>query len=660
MRVVLYAWAESKGKFRTPQKSLKSLHHLSLIQSRLVIDKAIQSAIDGDFRMSVTYRPVLQSSCFPGGEPGVRLYEQPKQRGTRFRYKCEGPSAGSIPGERSSENNRSFPSIQISNFYGRGKVRVSLVTKNEPYKPHPHELVGKDCKDGYYEAEFGPERSIIIFQNLGIQCVKRREVKDAIMQRVTRCINPFNVPREQLLQTEDYDPNVVRLCFQVFLQDEAGHYTQALAPTVSNPIYDNRAPTTAELRICRVNRNSGGVRGGDEVFLLCDKVQKDDIEVRFFTQTWEAKGCFSQADVHRQVAIVFKTPPYMDASITAPLTVGMQLRRPSDKQVSEPMEFRYLPDNKDPHGCQEKKRRLEDIMKSFSTFNGMSPVNRPNPVSWMNQLIKQEPKTMNMKTTPAVRQKASPTPHSTSMYRPCPLAPVMTSQASAQATVSINHVVTHPYPTIPTEAVRMVPTSGTNGLSAQLQPSTVFTGVAENTSLPLLTEMDLQCLGQDQELRGSSTQAQQQQKQAPLNRKEPTATGGGIQGSWPGYGLTVVQDVLKGGSSGMTFGDNMESEDSPHRFVRPLQAPFQLKQEPVGACQPPNVVMVTPEGPLTYSTLTPCPVSNGGALGTLRQNGVENGYCPVFNGLRSHGQFSPNGIDVDEHFDDIIWPYFSE
>uniref|UniRef100_A0A4W5LJX3 IPT/TIG domain-containing protein n=1 Tax=Hucho hucho TaxID=62062 RepID=A0A4W5LJX3_9TELE len=106
------------------------------------------------------------------------------------------------------------------------------------------------------------------------------------------------------------------------------------------------APNTAELRICRVNRNSGCVKGGDEIFLLCDKVQKDDIEVRFFSPGWEAKGSFSQADVHRQVAIVFKSPPYYDTSITGPVTVHMQLRRPTDQEVSEPMEFRYLPDDK--------------------------------------------------------------------------------------------------------------------------------------------------------------------------------------------------------------------------------------------------------------------------------------------------------------------------
>lgn len=48
-----------------------------------------------------------------------------------------------------------------------------------------------------------------------------------------------SVPREQLLQTEEYDLNVVRLCIQVFLQDENGHYSRALNPIVTNPIYDN-------------------------------------------------------------------------------------------------------------------------------------------------------------------------------------------------------------------------------------------------------------------------------------------------------------------------------------------------------------------------------------------------------------------------------------
>lgn len=71
----------------------------------------------------------------------------------------------------------------------------------------------------------------------------------------------------------------------------------------------------------------------------------DDIEVRFATNEWEAKGIFSLADVHRQVAIVFRTPPFYK-DISEPVTVKMQLRRPSDQEVSVPMDFRYLPEEK--------------------------------------------------------------------------------------------------------------------------------------------------------------------------------------------------------------------------------------------------------------------------------------------------------------------------
>lgn len=53
-----------------------------------------------------------------------------------------------------------LPSPQIHNYVGPGKVRISLVTKEAPHRPHPHDLVGKDCKEGYYEAELAAERSI--------------------------------------------------------------------------------------------------------------------------------------------------------------------------------------------------------------------------------------------------------------------------------------------------------------------------------------------------------------------------------------------------------------------------------------------------------------------------------------------------------------------
>ncbi|XP_027678123.1 proto-oncogene c-Rel isoform X1 [Chelonia mydas] len=332
-----------------------------------------------------------------GSEPCVEIFEQPRQRGMRFRYKCEGRSAGSIPGERSTDSNKTYPSVEVLNFDDKVKVRITLVTKNEPYKPHPHDLVGKDCRDGYYEAEFGRDRRVLSFQNLGIQCVKKRDLKESICSRIARKINPFSVPEEQLLNVDEYDLNVVRLCFQVFLPDEHGSCTLPLPPVISNPIYDNRAPNTAELRICRVNKNCGSVKGGDEIFLLCDKVQKDDIEVRFVWNEWEAKGSFSQADVHRQVAIVFKTPPFYE-DITEPVTVKMQLRRPSDQEVSESMDFRYLPDEKDPYGNKAKRQRqistltLQKLIQEYGPNVSERPKAAPfRSIPGEGRVIKKEP-----------------------------------------------------------------------------------------------------------------------------------------------------------------------------------------------------------------------------------------------------------------------------
>lgn len=57
--------------------------------------------------------PLNQFLCSAVAEPQIQIFEQPKQRGMRFRYKCEGRSAGSIPGENSSDNNRTYPSVQV-------------------------------------------------------------------------------------------------------------------------------------------------------------------------------------------------------------------------------------------------------------------------------------------------------------------------------------------------------------------------------------------------------------------------------------------------------------------------------------------------------------------------------------------------------------------
>lgn len=54
------------------------------------------------------------SNCFVClGTPYIEIIEQPKARGMRFRYKCEGRSAGSIPGEKSNDSTKTHPAIKV-------------------------------------------------------------------------------------------------------------------------------------------------------------------------------------------------------------------------------------------------------------------------------------------------------------------------------------------------------------------------------------------------------------------------------------------------------------------------------------------------------------------------------------------------------------------
>lgn len=66
--------------------------------------------------------------------PYVVILEHPAPKALRFRYECEGRSAGSIPGINSTVDLKTFPTIQVVNYTGRAVVVVSCVTKDYPHK----------------------------------------------------------------------------------------------------------------------------------------------------------------------------------------------------------------------------------------------------------------------------------------------------------------------------------------------------------------------------------------------------------------------------------------------------------------------------------------------------------------------------------------------
>lgn len=142
--------------------------------------------------------------------------------------------------------------------------------------------------------------------------------------------------RAASIQAKDMDLSVVRLMFTAFLPDSDGGFSRRLEPVVSEPIYDSskslhvslcsagvsppwethphlrpnvtsrlrrarrpqvhsfssanrclvhtdlfpslfsEAPNASNLKIVRMDRTAGCVTGGEEVYLLCDKVQKGE------------------------------------------------------------------------------------------------------------------------------------------------------------------------------------------------------------------------------------------------------------------------------------------------------------------------------------------------------------------------------------------------
>uniref|UniRef100_A0A8D2IXC3 Nuclear factor kappa B subunit 2 n=1 Tax=Varanus komodoensis TaxID=61221 RepID=A0A8D2IXC3_VARKO len=296
------------------------------------------------------------SQMFEG--PFLTVIEQPKQRGFRFRYGCEGPSHGGLPGASSEKGHKTYPTVKISNYVGPAKIEVDLVTHTDPPQVHAHSLVGKQCNAaGNCTVAVGPKDMTAQFNNLGVLHVTKKNMMEVIKdklqkQKMRNRLQPLTEAEQEALEQEakelkkSMDLSIVRLRFSAFLRDSNGNFSLALKPVISDPIHDSKSPGASNLKISRMDKTAGSVRGGDEVYLLCDKVQKDDIEVRFYEDDengWQAFGDFSPTDVHKQYAIVFRTPPYHQAKIDRPVTVFLQLKRKRGGDVSDSKQFTYYP-----------------------------------------------------------------------------------------------------------------------------------------------------------------------------------------------------------------------------------------------------------------------------------------------------------------------------
>lgn len=82
------------------------------------------------------------------------------------------------------------------------------------------------------------------------------------------------------------------------------------------------------MTICKLSHCSSSCAGGQEIILLCEKVVKEDIKVKFFEEidnktVWEDYGTFIQSSVHKQVAISLKTPKYNRVAVESVAKVSL-------------------------------------------------------------------------------------------------------------------------------------------------------------------------------------------------------------------------------------------------------------------------------------------------------------------------------------------------
>lgn len=145
----------------------------------------------------------------------TKIIEQPA-RSVRFRYECETKYPANIPGINSSKRKKTYPTIQVVGHRGKAVAVVSCVTKDPPHTPHCHNLVGRNCTLGVCTTPIPTDTMTVAFDNMGIRCVKKRDIAESLKVRKQVRVDPFRTGFNG--SCELIDINSVRLAFQVFIQ----------------------------------------------------------------------------------------------------------------------------------------------------------------------------------------------------------------------------------------------------------------------------------------------------------------------------------------------------------------------------------------------------------------------------------------------------------
>ncbi|NP_001095935.1 nuclear factor NF-kappa-B p110 subunit isoform 1 [Bombyx mori] len=308
--------------------------------------------------------------------PFLRIIEQPQDY-FRFRYASEmAGTHGCLLGKSSSTNkNKVHPTVELVNYTGQAVIKCQLAQHKTP-EEHPHKLFEEEQDNDDREVScIVPKQGIykVGFGGMGIIHTAKKNVPGLLFQKYAeKCKNISN--KELKIQCENMaksiDLNIVRLKFSAH---DISTDREICKPVFSEPIHSLKSAASNDLKICRISRCSGRPVGGEDVYIFVEKVNKKNIQIRFFEldenghRVWTANGSFMPGDVHHQYAIIFRTPAYKDTKISKNVNVYIELARPSDGRTSEPKEFKYIAE---PIYSNSKKRRMNASCSTSPASSG--------------------------------------------------------------------------------------------------------------------------------------------------------------------------------------------------------------------------------------------------------------------------------------------------
>nr|ACJ36224.1 relish [Penaeus chinensis] len=339
----------------------------------------------------------------------IQILEQPQSK-FRFRYKSEMVGThGQLKADRSDKNKAVFPAVKLAKWnHGPAVIRLMLYTAEDNInqrKRHVHELSGKQCCKETGICEVVVDEKVdytAVFQNLGIIHTAKKDTKDIILQRkkeelitharlrkphlscedIRRSITQSDNKRmeeEAEEEAKNMDLNKVVLRFQAFQYDKKiESYRPVTLPVDSDIVYNLKNATTGELKIVRMSACSAPCTGGTEIWLLVEKVRRNNVQIKFFEldendrEVWSGYGDFSDTDVHHQYAIVFKTPRYRYTNLSTAVRVKVQLERPTDRDTSEPLDFTFMPDT-----LKRRRMLIENAQEEGKRHPSFPPAKRP-------------------------------------------------------------------------------------------------------------------------------------------------------------------------------------------------------------------------------------------------------------------------------------------